>query len=835
MHKIVLLLSTLLLCVNIFSQDAQPKSSSELYLNLEKLTNTASVLYVGTRPEDINTQLLSYLSNERLLRTGYLSITRGESSKNYIADETGIDLGLIHTKESVAAGNVAGVETFYTRAYDFGTVTTANDAFKIWTKDKLLADVTNVIRQFQPDIIIVRYDSLSQGGENQATAQLIKEAFVLAADSSAIKHFFDAPWQAKRLLWNVTDDSTNAGSTFSLPVRQYNSLLGSSYYENAVNSRSYQKTAGTDYIYTKERPVEKLKLIAGNGFTNDILEGVDTSWQRFPNTEFVTKTVDSVISEYNFIHPELSTDKLARLYRLIQNLPGDSIHLKNYALTNVQNLVLDCAGITVKAIADQEFAVQGETCNVRFVVENRKKNNALLTNIRLNSFDTSLQNKDVDINKELETSLVEDVTQPYWLAGPVDEDYTYRVSDFLQVGHPENIPRYIAEFSFDINGNPFLVQSPVQYQYISKLQPIRTNDLSVISPVIVSQKPSVLLTNVSTISGKPVAADSLLKIQFKSNFNADSIQVSINIAQPSFKILRKDTVIGEKKGRNLYSFDTLMNVQAGDVYNIEVPVKSLSLEKNKITNGVIDALVGVRRNGITKGYSSNLRYLDYGYIAPATYNYTNHTAVIGNKIKTSDNTTVGYVNSSYDDFCEGLNKMGYQVKLLSVKNILSISLNKVDVVIIKNKANTQDSLYYKTLYNYVKQGGTLIVQLSRNDSVATPFTSMKLASSRLNAINSVIKMNAANRVFTYPNTVEQSDFANWRREYSNNQLFINDTRFKDLISVYQNNGSLAGSILADLPYGKGHIIYTGLTFGYQMSAGVESAYKQVANLVDYTQ
>ena len=79
-----------------------------------------SVLYVAAHPDDENTRLLAYLSKERLYRTGYLSLTRGDGGQNLIGDEQGIELGLIRTQELLAARRIDGAEQFFTRAYDFG-------------------------------------------------------------------------------------------------------------------------------------------------------------------------------------------------------------------------------------------------------------------------------------------------------------------------------------------------------------------------------------------------------------------------------------------------------------------------------------------------------------------------------------------------------------------------------------------------------------------------------------------------------------------------------------------------------------------------------------------
>ena len=99
-----------------------PKSytSSEILLQLKKLNVLGSVLYVAAHPDDENTRLLAYLANEKLYRTGYLSLTRGDGGQNLIGDEQGVDLGLIRTQELLSARRIDGAEQFFSRAFDFG-------------------------------------------------------------------------------------------------------------------------------------------------------------------------------------------------------------------------------------------------------------------------------------------------------------------------------------------------------------------------------------------------------------------------------------------------------------------------------------------------------------------------------------------------------------------------------------------------------------------------------------------------------------------------------------------------------------------------------------------
>ncbi|HEX6179889.1 MAG TPA: PIG-L family deacetylase, partial [Chitinophagaceae bacterium] len=159
-------------------------TSAEILLQLKKLNTLGTVLYVAAHPDDENTRLLTYFSKDRLYRTGYLSVTRGDGGQNLIGNEQGIELGMIRTQELLAARRIDAAEQFFTRAYDFGFSKTTEEAFKIWDKEKILHDVVWVIRKFRPDVIIARFpeDSRAGHGHHSGSAVLAHEAFKAAAD-----------------------------------------------------------------------------------------------------------------------------------------------------------------------------------------------------------------------------------------------------------------------------------------------------------------------------------------------------------------------------------------------------------------------------------------------------------------------------------------------------------------------------------------------------------------------------------------------------------------------------------------------------------------------------
>ena len=62
----------------VSGQTSVQYTSAEIKLGIKKLNTVGSALYIAAHPDDENTRLLSYLAKEKKLRTGYLSLTRGD-------------------------------------------------------------------------------------------------------------------------------------------------------------------------------------------------------------------------------------------------------------------------------------------------------------------------------------------------------------------------------------------------------------------------------------------------------------------------------------------------------------------------------------------------------------------------------------------------------------------------------------------------------------------------------------------------------------------------------------------------------------------------------------
>ncbi|HSH65174.1 MAG TPA: PIG-L family deacetylase, partial [Bacteroidia bacterium] len=369
MKKLFLLFASFILFSQLFAQGIAELPSSEIVLQLKKLNTIGSVLYIAAHPDDENTRLLGYLAKERKLRTGYLSLTRGDGGQNLIGKEQGEALGLIRTQELLAARRTDGAEQFFTRANDFGYSKNPEETLSIWNKDSVLADVVWTIRRFKPDVIICRFPTTGEGGHGHHTASAIlaMEAFDAAADStkfpSQLK--YTEPWQARRIFWNTFNfggTNTTAPDQLKIDVGAFNPLLGKSFGEIAAESRSMHKSQGFGSGKQRGSNIEYFKFLKGDEPKSDVFDNLNLSWTRFTSTEKLNALITNCIQQFDVQAPEKAIPDLTQIYITLKNITTTDPTLRYWKvqkLKEAEQLLLSCAGLWMEASTGDYIGVPG--------------------------------------------------------------------------------------------------------------------------------------------------------------------------------------------------------------------------------------------------------------------------------------------------------------------------------------------------------------------------------------------------------------------------------------------------------------------------------------------
>lgn len=183
------LVAAVLLPAAVCAEAPSSLSAGELQLAVDRLGTVGSALYLAAHPDDENQAFLAWLANGRLLRAGYLSLTRGDGGQNRIGKEKGPELGMLRTQELLAARGVDGAEQLFSRAVDFGYTKSPEETLRFWGHEDVLGDIVWVYRLFRPDVVITRFPGTGLGrhGHHTASAQLALEAFEAAGDPSRFR------------------------------------------------------------------------------------------------------------------------------------------------------------------------------------------------------------------------------------------------------------------------------------------------------------------------------------------------------------------------------------------------------------------------------------------------------------------------------------------------------------------------------------------------------------------------------------------------------------------------------------------------------------------------
>jgi len=824
----------LLFCLFVLSfsihsnaQSQKIATSGEIFNALEKFGVCANVLYVAAHPDDENTRMISYLSNEVKANTRYLSLTRGDGGQNLIGPEIKELLGVIRTQELLAARRVDGGSQMFSRANDFGYSKNAEETIKIWDDEAVLSDVVWAIRKFRPDVIVNRFDHRTSGkthGHHTASAMLSHKAWDLVGDKTKFPDQlkYVEPWQPQRQFMNTSwwfygsrENFAKADKTnlMSVDIGVYYPILGTSNNEIAAESRSQHVCQGMGSTPRRGSELEYFELLHGDmpPQKSDIFEGINTTWSRIEGGAIIDQKLNKVIEEFDFRNPSASLKDLVSIRNEISNLKDD--FWKNQKLPILDKIIESCAGLFLETNANRNTGTAGAEIELSTEIIKRLGGNVVLKGIKVSntSIDSSLSidlatNEGILFDHTITLDANASTTNAYWLeeSGSLG---MYKVDDRRQIGKPESDRYLIAHYEVEVEGVPLTVSHPITYKYTDPEKGQVHQPFEVVEPLYTGIRDKVYIFAEQASKKVAVSVKAMEKNQ------TGKVALSLPNGWSSTPAFIDFTIknIGEEQ-----TFDFMVTPPAAPEAIEVSPVVTAS-------------------NG--KEYKRELFKIDYNHIPLQLVSLPAKAKFVNLDIKKEGNR-IAYIEGAGDEIPASLEQIGYKVTTIPLDQISSEGLKSYDACIMGIRAyNKWADLKFKQaeLMKYVEEGGNMIVQYNTNrrlkvDNIG-PYP-IKLSRARVSVEEAPVRMLIPDHeVLNYPNKITDADFDNWVQERGLYFAGEWDDEYEAILSSNDPGEEARKGGMLIAKYGKGHFTYTGYSWFRNLPAGVPGAYRLFANLI----
>jgi len=813
-----------LVLILLITKSVLAQSGSEIYKQLKKINTLSSVLYVAAHPDDENTRLISLFSNQYSARTAYLSMTRGDGGQNLIGTELRESLGIIRTQELLEARKLDGGQQFFTTANDFGYSKHPDETLSIWNKQSILSEIVYRIRAFKPDIIIHRFDHRTPGsshGHHTSSAILSQEAFHLANNPKAFPEQLNyvSLWQPKRQFYNTSWWSYGSKEKFEkadksnmiiLESNPIDYILGRFNSEIASKSRSQHKSQGFGSAPELGNQNEYLELINGIKLEgNNPFDGIETKWSRIDEGTEIGLLIEKTIQDFDLEKPYESTHQLLDIYEKIKSLKDK--HWREIKSKEIELLIMNCLGLRLQFNTNQPTGVKKTLLETKLEVVNPSPLKISIVKIDgdVSLNENQIINQNILWYKNKNIVLPEKITSPYWLLENGDIG-NYKVSDEKLKGLSETPNPIIANFTLNIEGSIITFPIPLTYRASDRVSGEIVENFQLLPKITTKLNESVLVFN----------DDFPKQVRIQVQANTQNVSGSVKLLTPE-----DWKVIPDSQKFNI--------IQAGVskefIFEVTPPKDN--------TTALFSSLVIDQENS----YAMKLETIKYPHISKQYLVSPNSSKAVKIDLKSSVKH-IAYLKGAGDKVAESLRNIGIKVTEFEIDELRLENLIPFPTLVVGIRAfNIHKDLSFKNkiLWEYVAQGGTVIVQYNTSrgldSSITGPYPISFSRDRVTNEFAEVTFLLPHHKILNFPNKITQKDFDGWVQErglyFSNNW----DKNYKAILSMNDiGESSKKGSLLVT-DYGKGKFIFTGLSFFRELPEGVPGAYRLFANLISYGQ
>ncbi|HUF29543.1 MAG TPA: PIG-L family deacetylase [Gemmatimonadaceae bacterium] len=815
---------------------AQHNGAAALGSLVEGLGVSARVLVIGAHPDDEDTRLIAFLARGRHVRTGYLSLTRGDGGQNLIGNELGEALGVIRAEELLTARRLDAGAQYFTRAYDFGFSKSAEETFAHWPRDTLLGDVVRVVRAFKPHVLVGLFSGTSRDGhgQHQVSGILAREAYEAAADTLRFpRSGFGTPWTVGKFYRATRGRVQDATLRFN--AGEYSPLIGRSYAEIAAESRSQHKSQAFGQVeprgvaYSGVRR-ESTRLNPGTPAEAEagLFAGMDTSLARVRDSlscapgKAALDTVRSAAAEarrtFDPFDPTPLREPLGRAVvavRSITCMPRNSDAAAS--LAHLQSRLVDAwrlaSGVVVEAIVDRELVAIGDTIAVVRTIFNRGRAPVAIQLASARVLTLAPDSARVDtlqLSYSPDTrSAWREMMEPGWLTLPRRGGMFAVPIDTAPAGTLP--PAALVHVAVGIGGEFVPLEARVLYRFADPIRGEVNRPLAVVPAVTVTLDRSLELAPART------PLDRVVRVQLHSAAGS-SRTVRVGLRLP--RGLRADSAARSAVLPRYGATATLEFRLTG----------TLAPGRHEV--------VAVAESG-GEEYSTGYTLIDYPHIERRRIFRDAVLALEAVDVRIPAGLSVAYVPGVSDNVAPALIDLGVPVTVLSPDDLTGTDLMAFTTLVIGPRAyEASDRLVAANdrLLEFARRGGTLVVQygqyeMMRPGMMPYPITIAR-PHDRVTVEESPVRLLRPDHpLLSVPNRITTTDFDGWVQERS---LYMPRTfgdAFIPLIAVQEPGEEERTGALLIAPFGEGTYVYTTLAFFRQLPAGVAGAARLFVNLL----
>jgi LmbE family N-acetylglucosaminyl deacetylase len=838
-----------LLAQNVVEGDG----ASSLGVALRQLGTTKRVLMIAAHPDDENTALIAELALGDGADVAYLSLTRGEGGQNLIGPELQEGLGLIRTEELLAARRLDGARQFFSRAYDFGFSKSADETFRHWPRDTILADVVEVVRRFRPDIIISVFSGTPADGHghHQAAGMLAREAFTAAADAALFPEQFARglrPHAATHLFQAMYRPPADAA--LRLATGDLDPLFGRSRYQIAMQSRSRHRSQDMGRAEPLGPQSVALRVLASRldpGLPEreqSLFAGLDTTLALHARSagapadvlrriEQYERTVAGARAEYNPLRGWQLAQPIASAIGALDSImlpPGPGFAALRDALgrerTKASNALRQAAGIVVDAVSDRQRLAGGEPFHVTVTLWNGGSSPVMWRDVRLVVPDGWTVRADSTTPGALTPGTLKRTrflvtpdagtapTEAYFLRSPRDGAlYRWDIADSLRA-LPFQPPVVRAVLRLDA-GVPIDVEREAEFLGVDKAVG------EVRQPLIVVPRANVL-------------AEPRLIVVSSGDTRARSVSVTVTSA--SAAALSGDVHLDAPAGWHVAPVATTVSLQRhGDSRTIEFTVTPPA------TAGEANGASELRARFVTDHgtFDRGHAIIDYPHTRPYPLYHDARVRAVAFPVNIATNLRIGYIEGAGDDGAFALRQLGATVEQLGPADLAGADLDRFDAIVAGIRAYEvrADLLQHnQRLLDYARRGGTFIVQYNKYEIVDGGFMPYPATMARphgrvTDPAAAVTLLHPEHPLLAGPNRITAADFDGWVQERGLYYLASFDDRYTPLLAMADDGEQPLHGGLVAARLGQGWYVYSGLALFRQLPEGVPGAFRLLANLV----